>query len=101
MPDNYDVGFVGSYIQDFKEFRRVCEIPPSVAVAWVKATCPPKTIIGITGTEEEMQVSSNPDVGEVVSNWVNKYFIIVESSIYGFVAITNWDGKFSVYKTIS
>ena len=93
--NNLCVGYTGCYIQDYP-FKKLCTIPASVALQWVKEVFP-DTNMGSHVLAKDMTIRRNVDNSICVNGWLNKLFIIVEDNYDQFIALVNWDGKFYIY----
>ena len=91
----YYLGYTGTYIQDYP-FKKLCKIPASVALQWVKECYPDKNMGG-HALVKDMTLGGSIDTDIYVNGWLNKMFIIVEHNYDKWIAITNWDGKFYIY----
>jgi hypothetical protein len=83
------VGDSATYIQDYN-FNHLCDLPVEVAVEWVRKSCP-ETNMGIGVKGKDLTVEN------VIDSWMNKQFVIVDISHCVKLAVTNWDGHFSLY----
>jgi hypothetical protein len=86
------IGSTATYIQDYN-FTHLCDLPVEVAVEWVKKACP-EVNMGM-GVKAKDLTPEN-----VLDNWMNKWFVIVDISHFVRYAITNWDGNFSLRQEI-
>lgn len=95
--NKHKIGYTACYIQDYRSFRRLCSIHVCAAVEWVKSVCPNVNMgCGTLGRDLTVNESFDTDAGEG-NGWLNKLFVVVDQNYDRSVAITNWDGKFSIY----
>ena len=92
----YHIGFTACYIRDHK-FEHFLEIPQEVAVAWVKAKCPNIEMGHTHVLAKDLTVDSNYDSDAKGNGWLNKLFIVVGNDHGKWVALSNHDGRFSIY----
>lgn len=89
------VGFTGCYIQDHN-FKHLCDIPVSAAVKWVKKVCPEATM-GNKTKAKELTLNRGIDTDALMNGWLNKLFVVVANDHDAWIALVNWDGRFSIY----
>ena len=97
MKDQFNIGDTGTYINDYHQFAHVAGIPQQVAVAWVKEVCG-DTLMGLNFTAHELTVDEGKDTDATRNRWLNKLFVVVDTSHGRAVALYNHDGAFSVYQ---
>lgn len=97
MKDHFNVGDTGTYINDYRQFVHVAEIPQQAAIAWVKEVCG-DTLMGLSFTARELTVDEGKDTDATRNGWLNKLFVVVDTSHGRAVALYNHDGSFSVYQ---
>lgn len=95
QPD-YKIGYTSCYIQDHP-FEHLCYIPVKVALAWVKDVCPEVLMGGTVAKHLTHQEERYIDTDIRVNGWTNKLFILVANDHDKWIALVNWDGRFSIY----
>lgn len=91
------IGDTATYIEDY-DFEHLFEIPKEVALEWIKQKCP-ETNMGNLHKAKELTLSSKDQNGITKNGWLNKLFVIIGGDHGIKYAITNWDGKFSLYSS--
>lgn len=95
MNNQFKIGFTACYINDFKVFRHLGELPEETAVAWVQHVCP-NVLMGSKVKAKSLTVGMSNDTDASRNGWLNKLFIIVGESRGKWVALYNHDGEFSI-----
>lgn len=96
--DKYHHGFTGCYIQDHN-FKHLCAIPATVAVAFVQALCPDVHMSSHV-LAKDLTIGKDRDTDAIGNGWTNKLFILVANDHDKWIAIVNWDGRFSIYEEV-
>ena len=96
MSKKYKYGFTGTYIQDHP-FSHLTEIPPEVAVAWVAKLYPDMNMGSDIPAKDLGVDTGDNDTDAKINGWLNKLFILVANEHDRWIALVNWDGRFSIY----
>ncbi len=92
----YKFGYTSTYIQDHN-FKHCCSIPIDAAVEWVKCSYPNVDMGNGTLAKDLTVYSTHPRTDANGNGWLNKLFILVQNDHDKWVALVNWDGRFSIY----
>jgi len=92
--DKIKIGFPACYQQDY-DFEHFADVPVSVAVAWVKAVCPPEMVMGmgIEQTVENLTAENAPQGG-----WLNKRFVAIACDHDFWLSVYHHNGRFAIGK---
>lgn len=96
MNRDLKIGDTGTYINDWIGAKFFCEIPPEVALAWVRSKFYDKTL-GSKTKVQDMTLSAETDRDIRVNAWLNKLYVIVGADHGHWIALNNHDGRFSIY----
>ncbi len=94
-PPCYRLGYASCYIQEHK-FNHLCTMPVKAAVEWVKEVCP-NVVMGRHTPAADLTVGGDIDTDALVNGWLNKLFILVANDHGKWIALVNWDGRYSMY----
>jgi len=90
------LGYMGCYINDYG-FSHLIDIPPQVALEWVKTNFPNTKLDALGHLEaKDLTIGGNYDTDIHKNGWLNKLFIIVGCDHEKWYALYNHGGTFSI-----